>query len=108
HVAAGREAQLREVAVHGTAVPRLQHVRVAVDEDDRAEPVQLGLVAPALAVGQLVHGPGELGFDRWLQRKCHDGTLAYEGSRASTLTYGRHRPHGSPPPGGYRTPPPRQ
>ena len=52
HVAAGREAQLREVAGQGAAVARLELGVVAVDERDRAEAVVLGLVGPAFAIGQ--------------------------------------------------------
>ena len=41
---------VREVAVHRPAVAALELDVVAVAEDDRPEAVELGLVAPALAL----------------------------------------------------------
>ena len=51
-VAPGRELQLGEVAAQRLAVARLQVGLVAVDEGDGAEAVVLGLVGPALALGE--------------------------------------------------------
>ncbi len=63
---------LGEVAVHRTAVAALQLDVVAVPEHDRAKAVPLGLVAPALALGQVAGGLGELGLHGWGQRKGQD------------------------------------
>ena len=60
---------LGEVAVHRLAVAALQVHVVAVAEHDRAEAVPLRLVAPAVALGQLLRGPGELGLHGRFQRK---------------------------------------
>src|SRR4029079_6273066 len=55
-VAALREAQLGEVAPERLAIARLDEEVAPVDEHDRAEPVQLRLVEPAVAVGELAGG----------------------------------------------------
>ena len=55
-VAAGREAQLGEVARQRLTAARLDHALVAVDERDGAEAVVLGLVDPVLAGRQLRFG----------------------------------------------------
>src|SRR6185312_9883937 len=51
-VAPGREVELGEVAAQVAAVARMQGVKLAVHERERAEAVPLGLVGPALALGQ--------------------------------------------------------
>src|SRR5206468_1587978 len=58
-VAAG-EAQVGEVAAERLAIARLQEAVLAVDEDEGAEAVPLGLVGPAGALGQAGAWPGEL------------------------------------------------
>ena len=71
HVAAGREAQLGEVARQRAPVARLQLDVVAVHERDAAEAVPLGLVDPAFAGRQLLGRPGELREERWCERQRH-------------------------------------
>ena len=46
--------ELGEVASEGFKVPRLEEQRIAVEEDEGAEAVPFGLVAPALAAGNIV------------------------------------------------------
>ena len=60
---------VREVAVHRPAVAALELDVVAVAEHDRPEAVELGLVAPALALGQLLAELRELRLQRRLQRQ---------------------------------------
>jgi hypothetical protein len=64
---------LGEVAVHRLAVPALELHLVSVLEDDRAEAVELRLVAPAVALRQVSRGLRELRLHRRLQRKRHRG-----------------------------------
>jgi hypothetical protein len=70
-VAPRREDELREVAAQRLAVARLQVRLVAVDEGDGAKAVVLGLVGPAVALGEGGARPGELGHQRRLQRQGH-------------------------------------
>ena len=64
HPAPRREAQLGEVAVEGFAAARLDVDLVAVDKDDRPEPIQLRLISPLLALRQLFAGKRKLRLDR--------------------------------------------
>jgi hypothetical protein len=64
-----------EVAVHGLAAAALQVDLVAILEHQRPEAVPLGLVAPALALGELLRGLGQLGLDRRFERKAHTDTI---------------------------------
>ncbi len=67
-----------EVPVHGLAVAALQVHVVPVAEDDRAKAVELRLVAPAVALGQLARGLGQLGLEGWGERQGHEArTLAW-------------------------------
>src|SRR5204863_5485762 len=65
---------LREVAVHRLAVARLEIDIVAFAEDDRAEAVELRLVDPAVALGQLLGRLRQLRRDRRLERERHSIT----------------------------------
>ena len=60
---------VREIAVHRPAVAALEMYLVAVAEDDRPEAVPLRLIAPAVALGQLARGLGELRLDGWRERE---------------------------------------
>src|SRR4051794_21522543 len=71
HVAPGRERQLGEVASHRLARPRLEEYVRTVDEDDRAEPVPLGLVDPLVARRQLLRRAGELREEGRLEGQRH-------------------------------------
>jgi hypothetical protein len=71
HVAALGESNLGEVAAQRLAASRLHVDVLAVDVDDRAEPVVLRLVCPALALRQDRARQGELGLDRGLQGQRH-------------------------------------
>jgi hypothetical protein len=71
HVAPGGELQLGEVAAQRLAVARLEVDVLTVDEGDRPEAVPLGLVDPAVALGEGLGGAGELGEDRRGERKGH-------------------------------------
>ena len=71
HVAPGRERELGEVALQRLAGARLDRHGVPVDEDDRAEPVELALVRPALARGQLARRARELRGEGGLEREGH-------------------------------------
>ncbi len=61
HVAPGREGQLREVAAERLAAPGLDHDLLSVHEHDRPEAVELWLVRPLLARGQLLVGAASWG-----------------------------------------------
>jgi len=69
HVAAGREAQLGEVAQQRAAVARLEVEVAVVDEGDGAEAVPLGFIAPVAARRQRLRGAGELRGDGRLEGK---------------------------------------
>jgi len=86
HVAARGKRELGEVARQRLAGARL-HVHVlAVDEHDRAEAVVLGLVRPAVAVGQLLARSRELGLERGLERQRHvAGNVYHDPSRECAL-----------------------
>ncbi len=71
HPAPRREAQLGEVAAEVFAAARLDLEVLAVDEDDRPEAVELGLVGPLLADRQLFAGQRQLRLDRWREGKGH-------------------------------------
>ena len=60
---------LREVPVHRLAIAALEVHVVAVAEGDGAEAVPLRLVAPVLALGQLLRGSRELGLNGRRQRE---------------------------------------
>ena len=79
HEPAGREAQLGEVPAKRLAVSRLHVDVVAVDEDDGPEAVELGLVQPALTLGQLGRRARELREQGRLERKGHAGSLRQAG-----------------------------
>ena len=68
-VAAVGELELREVAAQRLAAARLDVDVVAVDEDDCAEAVPLGLVRPLVALGQCLARERELRLDRGLERE---------------------------------------
>ena len=62
---------LGEVAVHRAPVAALEVHLFAVPEDDRAEAVPLGLVAPIVALGELFGGLRQLRLDRRLEGQGH-------------------------------------
>ena len=85
HPAPGGEAELGEVAGQLFAAARLDVGVVAVDEDDRAEAVELRLIRPLLADRQLFAGQRQLRLDRRREREGHPAAAAARaapGSRA--------------------------
>src|SRR3954454_20369985 len=70
-VAPRREAELGEVAREVAPVARLELHGVAVDENDGAEAVPLGLVRPAVTGRQARARARELGKDGGLEGKGH-------------------------------------
>ncbi len=71
HPAPRREAQLGKVAPQLLAAPRLDVEVLAVDEDDRAEAVELRLKGPLLAARQLFAGQRQLRLDRRREGQAH-------------------------------------
>src|SRR5690349_9794545 len=82
HVTTGWEAQLGKVTRQGFAAPRLDVGIGAVDEDDRAEAIELLLICPLLASRQLFAGLGQLRFDRRLERKGQSDSTVCRRARA--------------------------
>ena len=70
-VAPRGQGDLGEVPRERLARARLDLHRVIVDEGDRAEAVELALVRPAVPLGDLPRGAGELGRERRGERKRH-------------------------------------
>ncbi len=70
-VPARREGELGEVAPERLGAARLDQHLVSVDEHDRPEAVELGLIRPVLAQRQLLAGARQLGVDRRCQRQRH-------------------------------------
>src|ERR1700757_1975186 len=78
-VATDGEAELWEIPAQGLPAPRLNENVLAVDEDDRAETVELRLVRPLVAERQLLSRAGELGRDGRLERQRHGGAMVAAG-----------------------------
>src|SRR5580704_4581927 len=85
-VAARWESELGEVASKRLAAPRLDHLRLAVDEHDRPEAVVLGLIGPLLADRQTGAGAGQLRLYGRLERKVGQGRDATR-CAAGTIRY---------------------
>src|SRR5579875_1606142 len=97
HVAARREAQLREVALKRPAAARLERHLRAVDERDRAKAVELGLIGPALAYGDLGGGARQLRLKRRRERERHRAMVGAGAARRRLASPGC-RPPAPPPP----------
>ena len=89
HPAPRRPGELREVARQRFAAARLHVGLVAVDEDDRAEAVELRLVRPLPSARQGFAGQRQLRFDRRRERQGHRRQAnSAEGSGGAVATRG--------------------
>src|SRR5258706_9940297 len=86
-----RRRELREIAIQGLEVARLDERLLAVAEDEGAEPVPLRLEQPAVALWQRIGRLGEHRLNRWVERELHTVTVPDRGDRVPDPGDGQRR-----------------